>query len=1673
MLNSAAARRARPAWRILHAKVEPDSNAGAGCRYKLQVQMAMLDGAINAAEENLLKQTRAALGVTDAQHADLVHKFGVLGPTPNPTPKDGNKDEEKVGFGVAAEEEEEKEEDPVPATSDAGGDTPSLQDILVSSAGSSDSLAASLKPVAEGSSSDGDGALPRLCDDVALEDDDGLPVRGATVKRKVNPAAASAERDGAAGTPSLQDVLASSAGNSASLAASLKPVSDGRGGGGGGNTASNPAAASPAEGETLMDMITSGAGMVSLKPVPKEADEKEKSSEPLNPTDFKAHLENKFASEITWKQAASFDKGSAPAEVVSTAEKARLARQARDLAAQDLEDEKIQARKQHNKDYIAARCLAAKKAQLEEEETGKIAKLQEDLAAADTQQKEEALAMKAQLEEALAADKIRLDKVDAAERERAAKIANKAKKDAAAQALVTAAAQRRAASEKLEADKRAALETRIAANKSRNQKAQAAALLLQEQQAAKKVAALEKKLISIAGTTAVMPIDQTSIGLTFDAFLAAHDISEIIESFENVLHATDITLDGGPGFFTELHNKLVPQLNFKQGKLFAVLMQKKRMIQARTERQELVGVKCIIAGAGPVGLRTALEFALMGADVTIIEKRNSFKRINILHLWAWACEDLKNLGFTGSDLFSTGGTNHIATRKLQTVLTRLVLLLGVRIYTGLTFDSVQAPKSNPGMHIVKTKKYKDGGFQARMGVLEANVLIDAAGTAAPIVKYYTMKQTPIRLSNALGLVAHFKRAPGERKTKEFSHSRQYKQKQFDALEAKGLHLENIVHYKRDTHYVVMTPTTDALIAYGALKESKPSAREVVARGNVNMGKLREFAREVAIFWGMPKSCEFIDDERQAAQIFDFSQRTSTDESMHVVESGKSQLLVFVCGDALIEPFWPEGLGINRGFLSALDAAYVVQTYFSEGEVSPDLIDEMVALRDTLFKIQSDLSGNTKKRVLKEDHRKYTLMPESRYKQYARPKIQKNKAKSGWAQRPAKPRVRVPQQTVTAPERRKTLVNPVDRLHSLLDGTADDDVVTRNNTTNTEDGGVVTHDRNEAAEKDKAVMREMVLIETKRTKDHLAREWLLAEKEAVEQEKQLERDLKHRDRAQKKASNEQKAGLDKIDRVKREAVLKKIAEDKARNKQAQKAERAAADAMRKKERGAKERQITDAQDKAMAAARKTRERVESGAMTVSAFKMLPPSLANDALYEVTPVPPISRGGKKAEEVRATVASDVGIFLMSWTDGQINELIKWIEYFACLHVKYHEKSGLLELTGTCDRLREQRQKCDVFCEQLQQAWRDVLEPENITGPLKKKRYPGLNRGAFPKHCVIFGADAADHEEIPVGFMIANPADAYPIMVLDMVDIFSFDTGHGDGVARIDQTFNLFWVVTHELLGHSYFGLDHDAPKNLPGQVRYDQESYSLANYDYKNDATIQLMNSWRCSLGLPVRLQHPAFQRHGRSSVTREYIFIDYAPESEAFVGRPLDPQLPSRFKRIQIAKKMRANLGRVLELPDNLRDTLEYPIVTYEDDDSNKYNVRISQFVAGLKGKPPTYEQMTALLASIDRTTTSLRALRHANRIGITPEQKAEVMEAADQELKEFIAEWAKHDTEKLVGDIESFSRRQEQVEERVKKSRRFSAAEATGASIGRGRASGRASLVDCGHNARGLHIHAP
>lgn len=75
----------------------------------------------------------------------------------------------------------------------------------------------------------------------------------------------------------------------------------------------------------------------------------------------------------------------------------------------------------------------------------------------------------------------------------------------------------------------------------------------------------------------------------------------------------------------------------------------------------LVCVQCLIIGAGPCGLRTAIELAFLGTRVVLVEKRDAFSRNNVLHLWPFTIQDLRGLGakkFYGK--FCAGALDHIS-----------------------------------------------------------------------------------------------------------------------------------------------------------------------------------------------------------------------------------------------------------------------------------------------------------------------------------------------------------------------------------------------------------------------------------------------------------------------------------------------------------------------------------------------------------------------------------------------------------------------------------------------------------------------------------------------------------------------------------------------------------------------------------------------------------------------------------------------------------------------------------------------------------------------------------------------------------------------------------------------------------------------------------------------------
>lgn len=161
----------------------------------------------------------------------------------------------------------------------------------------------------------------------------------------------------------------------------------------------------------------------------------------------------------------------------------------------------------------------------------------------------------------------------------------------------------------------------------------------------------------------------------------------------------------------------------------------------------------------------------------------------------------------------------------------------------------------------------------------------------------------------------------------------------------------------------MTPTKKSLQDLGVIKDGRCEA--MLARSNVDLQQLSHMVQEIATFFGLPKElCE-----TQGAMIFDFSGVRRL-ESPAVLTIGG--LFVCAAGDTLLEPFWPEGLGIVRGFFSALDAASAIVLAATGAR------EQAVAQMTANYNILKSVTAQSSRELLHRDCKQYRLNPSTRY-----------------------------------------------------------------------------------------------------------------------------------------------------------------------------------------------------------------------------------------------------------------------------------------------------------------------------------------------------------------------------------------------------------------------------------------------------------------------------------------------------------------------------------------------------------------------------------------------------------------------------------------------------------------------------------------------------------------------
>jgi len=521
-----------------------------------------------------------------------------------------------------------------------------------------------------------------------------------------------------------------------------------------------------------------------------------------------------------------------------------------------------------------------------------------------------------------------------------------------------------------------------------------------------------------------------NIVAAFEAFLVADEVDETEKAFANLLTAAscDASLRGsGLPLYNAVKAAVSPTLNFRQGKLFTSLdtrIAAARAVVSKMGTAPNEPFRVLVCGAGPVGLRTAVEAAMLGMDVVVVEKRAAFSRANIITFWDETMADMLALGAKvyRPNLMSTGSPKHVGTRELQLILLKNVLLLGGTVRYGMCITGLVPPggssskwqgrfspyvrAANEGAHepdaaakaleFQKLKSYEAefegtgnkgklierceldaafvGGGSAASG--EERVAFDAyligEGGWSDSTRKLGFTKVVVKANPRIGLVINMQynmQAAAERAMK----SRIYHCLGGDwpLRECKVL-AEFLEYLKGESHFLalvvetenkyaekqqryleeqrgsgLLTPEAEAameaqisrggLVELGVCRKKLPRA-QLLQPENVDAGALKDMARLIATEVGLPAEAQFC--AVNPVQLFDFSSLArcerplkllradgavadgTPDEAAKAGAIGAGAALVFPIGDALQEPVWTSGLGVNRGFHGGLNAVYV-------------------------------------------------------------------------------------------------------------------------------------------------------------------------------------------------------------------------------------------------------------------------------------------------------------------------------------------------------------------------------------------------------------------------------------------------------------------------------------------------------------------------------------------------------------------------------------------------------------------------------------------------------------------------------------------------------------------------------------------------------------------------------
>lgn len=157
---------------------------------------------------------------------------------------------------------------------------------------------------------------------------------------------------------------------------------------------------------------------------------------------------------------------------------------------------------------------------------------------------------------------------------------------------------------------------------------------------------------------------------------------------------------------------------------------------------------------------------------------------------------------------------------LQTILLKIALILGVKVYPGVSFDGLIEPEDvDSGWSVAVSPAHSP------VSTYNYDIILAADGKKNSLPGFHSKE---FRAKLALAITANFARhhTRAESVLQELGGLSFIFRQQFfkDMSKELGIDLENFVYFKDETHYFVMTAKKQSLLKRGVLREVRPLAK---------------------------------------------------------------------------------------------------------------------------------------------------------------------------------------------------------------------------------------------------------------------------------------------------------------------------------------------------------------------------------------------------------------------------------------------------------------------------------------------------------------------------------------------------------------------------------------------------------------------------------------------------------------------------------------------------------------------------------------------------------------------------------------------------------------------------------------------------------------------------------